>query len=227
MRFRPSRAAGLVAAALLLAALTTDVPSRAAPLADPAVITGPAVSPLGHAGRWLTDAAGRVVVLHGLNQVYKVPPYTPSADGFGDDDAAFLAANGFNGMRVGIIWGAVEPQPGVYDDNYLASIAQTVQTLASHGMLSLLDSHQDLYNEVFQGEGAPAWAVQGRGAAQPAAGLPRQLLRQPRRGFRLELLLAQRPCAGRDRTAGPLRGHVGARRRPTSAATRESSATRS
>src|ERR1700761_6973331 len=98
MRIRPYYAARLVAAAILIASVATNASSRAAPLADPAVSSGPAVSPLGHAGRWLTDASGRVVVLHGLNQVYKVPPYTPSADGFGDDDAAFLEANGFNGM---------------------------------------------------------------------------------------------------------------------------------
>ncbi|MCW2659182.1 MAG: endoglycoceramidase [Mycobacterium sp.] len=36
-------------------------------------------------------------------------------------------------------------------------------TLASHGIVSLLDFHQDLYNEAFQGEGAPAWAVQQAG----------------------------------------------------------------
>jgi endoglycosylceramidase len=183
MRFRPSCAAGLAATALLLAALTTDVPSRAAPLTNPAMITGPAVSPLGHAGRWLTDAAGRVVVLHGLNQVYKVPPYTPSADGFGDDDAAFLAANGFTGMRVGIIWGAVEPQPGQYNDNYLASVAGTVQTLAAHGILSLLDSHQDLYNEVFQGEGAPAWAVKDGGLPNPQLGFPGNYFANPAENF--------------------------------------------
>jgi endoglycosylceramidase len=59
--------------------------------------------PLGHAGRWLTDASGRVVTLHGLNEVYKLAPYYPSADGFGSDDAIFLAANGFNTVRVGII----------------------------------------------------------------------------------------------------------------------------
>jgi endoglycosylceramidase len=38
-----------------------------------------------------------------------------------------------------------------------------VTTLASHGIVSLLDFHQDLYNEAFQGEGAPAWAVQQAG----------------------------------------------------------------
>jgi endoglycosylceramidase len=178
MRIRRTRAGALLAASLLLAALTVDAPSRGAPFPD-AAITGPAVSPLGHAGRWLIDAAGRVVVLHGLNQVYKVPPYTPSADGFGDDDAAFLAANGFNGMRVGIIWAGVEPQPGQYDDNYLASVAQTVQILQSHGIISLLDSHQDLYNEIFQGEGAPPWAVKDAGLPNPQLGFPGNYFANP------------------------------------------------
>jgi endoglycosylceramidase len=169
VRIRP-RAARLVAAGLLIAALTTDTSSHAA--ADPAMPTGPAAVPFSNTGTWITDANGRVVVLHGLNQVYKVPPYTPSADGFGDDDAAFLQANGFNAMRVGVIWAAVEPQPSSYDDNYLASIAQTVATLASHGIVSLLDFHQDLYNEIFQGEGAPAWATQTGGLPNPPLGFP-------------------------------------------------------
>src|SRR3954468_23832821 len=52
----------------------------------PAAIAKPAL-PLGHAGRWITDAHGRVVVLHGINMVYKRPPYAPDATGFGDDDA--------------------------------------------------------------------------------------------------------------------------------------------
>ena len=159
-------------------------------------------------------------MLHGLNEVFKVPPYEPSASGFGDDDAAFLQANGFNAMRVGVIWAAVEPQPGVYDDAYLASIAQTVQTLGAHGIVSLLDFHQDLYNEKFQGEGAPAWAVQDGGPAQPRPRLPVELLRQPRRGPRVGRVLAQREGVRRRRAAGPLCEGVGARGVGTSAATR-------
>jgi len=182
MRIRPRGVAGLVAAGLLIAALTTDASSVVAPPAAFAAPTGPTL-PLGNTGRWMTDAAGRVVVLHGLNQVYKVPPYEPSADGFGDDDAAFLAANGFNAMRVGVIWAAVEPQPLSYDDNYLASIAQTVATLASHGIVSLLDFHQDLYNEVFQGEGAPAWAVQTGGLPNPQLGFPGNYFANPAEEF--------------------------------------------
>ncbi len=182
MRIRPSRAASLLAAAVLIAALATDASSIVAPPTALAAAVGP-VLPLSHTDTWFTDVDGRVVILHGLNQVYKVPPYEPSADGFGDDDAAFLAANGFNAMRVGVIWAAVEPQPGIYDDTYLASIALTVQTLAAHGVLSLLDFHQDMYNEVFQGEGAPAWAVQSGGLPNPQLGFPGNYFANPAQDF--------------------------------------------
>jgi endoglycosylceramidase len=129
--------------------------------------------PLGHAGRWLTDAQGRVVIQHGTNMVYKLQPYYPGAVGFGDDDAVFLRSIGFNTVRVGVIWKALEPRPGSYDDRYLAQIAATVSTLARHGIVSLLDFHQDLYNERFQGEGAPDWAVLDDGLpAIPQLGFP-------------------------------------------------------
>src|SRR5437764_9571397 len=88
-------------------------------LTAPAAAAGPAL-PLGHAGRWITDARGRVVVLHGINMVYKRPPYSPDATGFGADDAAFLAREGLNTVRVGLIYKAVEPRPGHYDDRYIA-----------------------------------------------------------------------------------------------------------
>lgn len=127
--------------------------------------------PLAHQGRWITDAKGRVVIFHGINMVYKLPPYYPSAAGFDDDDAAFLKQIGFNAVRVGVIWKALEPSPGVYDSAYLNQIAGTVATLARHGIVSLLDSHQDQYNERFEGEGFPDWAVQDDGLpAIPKAG---------------------------------------------------------
>jgi len=129
--------------------------------------------PLGHAGRWITDAQGRVVTLHGFNMVYKRAPYYSAAIGFGDDDAAFLQSEGYDTVRLGVIYKAVEPQPGVYDDAYLNHIADTVATLGRHGIYALLDFHQDLFNERFQGEGWPDWAVQDDGLpAQPQAGFP-------------------------------------------------------
>jgi len=154
-----------------LALFATTAPGAAA--------AGPA-APLDHAGRWTTDSQGHVVVLHGLNMVSKLPPYAPDSTGFGDDDAAFLAAEGFNTVRVGVIYKAVEPQPGVYDDAYLQRIENTVEILGRHGIYSLVDFHQDLYNERFQGEGWPDWAVQDDGLpAQPQAGFPANYLVMP------------------------------------------------
>ncbi len=129
----------------------------------PAAASAAPKLPLGHAGRWITDAKGRAVVIHGINMVYKLPPYYPSAVGFGADDAAFLKSIGFNAVRVGVLWQAVEPKPGVYDDGYLRQIASTVATLARFGIVSLLDFHQDQYNQLFQGEGFPGWSVQDDG----------------------------------------------------------------
>ena len=126
------------------------------------------------------DAYGRAVVLHGVNMVYKRPPYTPSAAGFDAPDARFLRREGFDTVRLGVIYKAVEPSPGHYDDAYLASIAKTMKLLSSQGIFTLLDFHQDLYNERFQGEGFPDWAVMDDGLpAQPQAGFPGNYLAQP------------------------------------------------
>ena len=128
-----------------------------------------AISPT---GTWLTNSDGQVLIAHGMNEVYKLPPYEPSASGFSADDAAFLAANGFNAVRVGVIWAAVEPQPGVIDTAYLDSIRQTVQMLADHGIYSLIDMHQDNYSTTFGGEGAPTWATLSGWLPNPDFGFP-------------------------------------------------------
>ncbi len=126
--------------------------------------------PLNHTKRWITDADGRVVIVHGTNMVYKRPPYYPGAAGFGEEDAAFLQSIGFNAVRVGVIWKGLEPEPGVFDAAYVAHIKETVQMLASRGILSLIDMHQDMYNELFEGEGAPDWAVEDEGKENPHDG---------------------------------------------------------
>ena len=113
------------------------------------------------------------MILHGVNMVNKLAPYHPAALGFGERDAAFLEAEGFNTVRLGIIWTALEPEPGVYDDAYLDEIAGTAKTLGGHGIRVLVDFHQDMLNERFNGEGFPDWAIQDDGiAARPDIGFP-------------------------------------------------------
>ncbi|GFG71285.1 hypothetical protein AWC24_14235 [Mycolicibacter senuensis] len=124
---------------------------------DGAPERGPAE--LGTAGKWIVDHDGRVVILQGVNQVYKSPPFSPGGDGFGDDDAAFLAANGFTAVRLGVYWQQIEPEPGQYDLEYLASVKETVETLKAHGIVSIIDMHQDLYSMPVGGHGAPDWAT--------------------------------------------------------------------
>ena len=178
----------------------------------PALCAGAQASPLphlGHRGRWITDAQGRVVIVHGVNMVFKRPPYYPAAVGFGDDDAVFLARIGLNAVRVGVIWKAVEPRPGVYDDRYLTKIAATVTTLARHRIYSLLDFHQDMYNELFQGEGTPAWAIEDDGLpAAPQHGFPGNYETMPALQHAYDNFWANRPgppddsCAARSGEAG-------------------------
>jgi endoglycosylceramidase len=146
--------------------------------AAPASATGP-VPPLGHEGRWITDAHGRVVFIHAVNMVYKRPPYYPKAIGFGADDARFLRRHGFNGVRLGVIYKGVEPKPGRYDEGYIRHIADTQRTLARNGVFSLVDFHQDMYNEKFQGEGWPDWAVQDDGLPNPHNGFPNNYFSSP------------------------------------------------
>jgi endoglycosylceramidase len=62
--------AAFTAVAVPATAATATPGSRVAPASG----TGLAAAPLSQSGRWITDASGRVVVLHGLNEVYKVAP---------------------------------------------------------------------------------------------------------------------------------------------------------
>ena len=136
-------------------------------------------------GRFLRDEDGRVVILHGVNAVYKHAPYELyDAPGkpwnFSAADAAKIASLGFDVVRLGIVWAGLEPAKGSPNDPakcthgkpddrgkldtsvldaYLARVKQTVDLLGRYHIYTLLDMHQDVYSQVFEGEGAPPWAV--------------------------------------------------------------------
>ena len=138
-------------------------------------------------GPWLVDQEGRTVLLHGVDLVYKVPPYEVEVTGSGRNvltpaEAQRMARLGFTVVRLGIVWKGLEPGsdpindpavctagaprrsgPDQFDatvfDAYMTRLEATVSLLARYRIFSLIDMHQDVYNEAFGGEGAPNWAV--------------------------------------------------------------------
>jgi hypothetical protein len=69
----------------------------------------------------LRDVHKRSVIYHGVNIVYKVDPYLPSSDKFDpetsltDAEIDNLVAWGFNFVRLGVMWEAVERSQGTFN----------------------------------------------------------------------------------------------------------------
>ncbi|MEI2701517.1 MAG: cellulase family glycosylhydrolase [Baekduia sp.] len=153
--------------------VSTIFAASAATSATAQTAIGPPKSPYATAGRWITDSQGRVYISSGVNMVYKKGTYQASDTGFSDDDGAFLKSIGIDSVRLGLAWKAVEPKPGVYDDKYIDGLIATTRMLDRYGISTLVDSHQDMQNERFQGQGAPDWAVKDKGwPSFPQLGFP-------------------------------------------------------
>jgi len=113
-------------------------------------------------GRWLVDDLGRVVIVHGVNLVYKRKPYVPpsTAGGFRARDARWLRRHGFNAARVGTLWAGLTPEaPGRADRSYLRRWQRVLDLLAGQRIWIQLDAHQDMWHETYGGEGVPDWAM--------------------------------------------------------------------
>ena len=107
------------------------------------------------------DVDGRTVLFHGVNVVYKVPPYIPSngafdpSDSLNDEDIENLVKWGFNFVRLGVMWEAVERSWNKFDTDYLEKIAELVDKLGASGIYTLIDMHQDAFARLSCGEGFP------------------------------------------------------------------------
>ena len=179
---------------VLLALLSLLVPAAAC--ADAPTGERPAW-PLQSAGRWITDAQGRVVVVHGVDVVARSAPWVPGAAGFGDDDARLLARAGFSAVRLGVVPAAVMPRPDAVDAAYLARIAGTVRLLARHGLLTLIVLHQDQWSPRYLGSGLPGWMTRDDGLpASPRARSPRGYLTSPGLDRAFQSFWANRPASG-------------------------------
>ena len=160
-------------AAALLGSSTSAVaaePGTASPAARSTIeLAGPYRSD----GRFLRDRHGRVVFFHGVNAVWKRAPYSPPSALFGEPlassafderDAKFLAGNGLNAVRLGVLWAGVEPRVNQVDAAYLGRMRAIAAMLGEHDVGVLVDSHQDQYSEAYQGEGFPDWTRLDRGS---------------------------------------------------------------
>jgi endoglycosylceramidase len=130
----------------VLLLLTAALPASARAAADPLAVRGAR----------LVDGQGRAVVLHGVNVVYKLAPYTPD---FTRADARRLRGWGMNAIRLGVSWRALEPARGTIDAAYVARVRKLVRLAGAEGLWVLVDMHQDLWAERFGGNGAPDWAT--------------------------------------------------------------------
>ncbi|MEV0095976.1 cellulase family glycosylhydrolase [Streptomyces sp. NPDC050738] len=114
--------------------------------------------------RWVTDDAGRALILHGLNTASSAKsdpggmPWIEEKDVQRESDAL-----GSDFVRFLIQWRNVEPQPGSYDDAYLREVETRVRWYGRRGYRVMLDMHQDIYGPAVKGNGAPAWATEADG----------------------------------------------------------------
>ena len=104
----------------------------------------------------------RQVLFHGVNVVYKVDPYLPSTEGafdahdsLNDQDIQNLKEWGFNFVRLGVMWEAVEREEDSFDDAYLDRVEALINRLGQNGITTLVDAHQDVFARVICGEGVP------------------------------------------------------------------------
>ncbi|CAD8101706.1 unnamed protein product [Paramecium primaurelia] len=111
------------------------------------------------------DDDGTIRIFHGLNIVYKPPPYYPIMDhfdvmtSFSDLDCQLITSLGFNIIRLHVAFEAGMPNKGILNDEYILHIREIVRLAAKYDIYVILDAHQDLLNRQFCGEGFPDWAV--------------------------------------------------------------------
>ena len=116
--------------------------------------------------RVFRDASHAHVIFHGVNIVYKQDPYLPDTENYSpndsltEEDMQDLENWGFNIVRLGVIWEAVEKEPGVYDEDYLNKIEKLINELGDHGIYTIVDAHQDVASRITCGEGIPSFYAQ-------------------------------------------------------------------
>lgn len=110
-------------------------------------------------GTAFVDESGRERIFNGINLVNK--GYFDENTGkmnytdinWNEDMFRRLSEKGINLLRFGLVWKAIEPQPGVYDEAYLDFMESFVDMACKYGIYVYLDVHQDCFH------GMPDWAT--------------------------------------------------------------------
>jgi len=123
---------------------------------------------------FLVDGYGRVRIFRGFNDVQHSkgsgfkpggPDYLPKAV-VHEWIVSNLEEQGFNVMRIPMMWAATMPTENSTDQLYLDNTAHVVQTMRDHNIYALLDMHQDVLSSRLADsagdtgyDGAPRWLV--------------------------------------------------------------------
>jgi endoglycosylceramidase len=66
---------------------------------------------------------------------------------------------GFNFVRLGVMWEAVERSPGVYNATYMQAVNDLINKLGNRGIYTMVDAHQDVFARSICGEGMPTFYI--------------------------------------------------------------------
>jgi endoglycosylceramidase len=118
-------------------------------------------------GATLEDGFGRTVFLRGVDAGgrSKFAPYVPFDFDAGEYSSALetymsrAESWGIDAMRVPFTWAALEPTAGATNEAWVTMYAELLASAWAHGIYAVVDFHQDVYSEVYCGDGFPGWTV--------------------------------------------------------------------
>ena len=144
--------------------------------------------------KFVLASTGEEIVLSGPNVVVKGPPWLPSVSGttvcrdgvndtcaaagtcescttFNQADVDNIKANGWNAIRLSVIWAGAQPAAGdALDADFLARLDAILDLTDANGLHVLLDNHGDMVGTAGCGNGLPMWVQQA--AAPDKIGKP-------------------------------------------------------
>lgn len=117
-------------------------------------------------GRNFIDEYGRQRIFNGMNYADKsgLEYCFINPNEYTELNIRKLSECGFNVIRLGVTWEAIETELGKYNEDYIDKIVNFMDVCHKYGMYVFIDMHQDLYGPACGGDGAPEWATLTDGA---------------------------------------------------------------